>query len=186
MRSILPTQSTFAFGTLRLCQRIRAFTLVETMSSLGLLTLLTVSVTWAFSQMNSSASSNRVYSCAQMVAQNYVDAFLSAEPYNPQLPPQSPSPAPTPQLPQFSASPVCTMAAPQSCGPVTVTIYTDPAGSLTVTGNLSLAVADLALTQTTNSVTQNLNARQLRVTLNYMFKGKAYSVVLNTIRVSDF
>ena len=178
IRRIVPPNRSGAWEACPRAPRQLAFTLVEVMVSLALLTMLTVCATWAFGQMNASAASSRVNTCAQMVAQNYIDGFLSAEPYNPQL-----SPA---QLPQFSASPVCTMVAPQTVTGNNVPIYTDPAGTLTVTGTVTLAVADLAINQTTNGVTQSLNARRLRVTLAYTFRGQAYSVVLNTIRVSDF
>src|SRR3989442_496976 len=62
-----------------------AFTMVEVMISLGLLALIAGSVSWALSQMNFSAASSRVYTCAEIIAQNESDAFLSAAPYNPQL-----------------------------------------------------------------------------------------------------
>lgn len=117
--------------------------------------------------MNGSAAANRIYTCAEAIAQNQIDAFLSAKPYSPLL-----SQVP-PELVPATTTP-------------TVTIYNDPGGNLTITGTLTRTVADLGLTQVTNGKTDNLDARRLSVTIDYTFKGKAYQVALSTVRASDF
>ena len=59
------------------------FTLVEVLCSLALLTLVVTTSIWALSQMNSTATANRIYTCAETLAQNEIDAFLTATPYSP-------------------------------------------------------------------------------------------------------
>jgi prepilin-type N-terminal cleavage/methylation domain-containing protein len=209
-----------------------AFTLIEVLISLGLLTLIAGSVSWALSQVNVSAASSRVYTCAEIIAQNEIDEFLSAAPYNPQF-----NQIPAALVTGTSNTPIVTPTNADN----SITIYAEPANwtyanaaartgatgfvagdigeiayqsdngtywrltattptwvsdnsLLVIKSNLPTdtpagfirTVTDLALNQTTNGVTQSLNARSLRVTLNYTFKGKAYTVTLNTIRVSDF
>jgi prepilin-type N-terminal cleavage/methylation domain-containing protein len=145
----------------------RGFTLVEVLCSLGLLTLVVTTSTWALIQMNGSATANRIYTCAEAITQSQIDAFLSAKPYSP-------------QLSQIPAELVVATTTP------TVTIYNDPNGNLAITGTLTRTVADLGLTQTTNGKTDNLDARSLSVSLTYTFKGKNYTVALGTVRSSDF
>jgi hypothetical protein len=120
-------------------------------------------------QMNMSATSNRVYTCAETIAQNQIDGFLSAQPYSPQL-----SQIPTELVTGTTTS--------------TVPIYTDPAsgGTLSVSGTMTRVVEDLALTQLTNGKTDNLDARRINVTIDYTFKGRAYQVSLSSVRTSDF
>jgi hypothetical protein len=130
--------------------------------------------------MNSSAVANRIYTCAQTIAQNQIDAFLSAQPYSPRHIADDGTAYPRTATPLIPAN--------LSVGTTTSTptIYNDPSGTLTITGTMSCVVADLGLNQTTNSITDSLDCRSLSVTLNYTFKGKAYSVALSTVRTSDF
>lgn len=166
--------------------RARAgFSLVEVVTSLGVLTLIAGSSIWALNQMNTSAAANRISTCAEILAQNEVDAFLSAEPYAPGLG----------QVPAALA--IVTNSTSPMILPInadgSITLYTDPSGASTVRSNRPTdtppgfvrTVADLGLNQTTNGVTTNLNARRLSVMINYAFKGKPYSVALNSLRVSD-
>lgn len=210
-----------------------AFSLVEVVTSLGVLTLIAGSSIWALNQMNTSAAANRIYTCAEILAQTEVDAFLSAEPYAPSL---SQVPA---ALAVVTNSPSSMVVPSNADG--SITLYAEPgqwtyanaaartgatgfvAGDIgklayqsdngthwrltattpTWVSDSSLlvvksnkptdtppgfvrTVADLTLNQTTNGVTTNLNARRLSVTINYAFKGKPYSVALNSVRVSDF
>jgi len=151
-------------------RREGAFTYIEMMMALSILGLVTGSTFTSMSQANKFAVSNRVYTCAQTVAQNQVDAFLTAGPFYPDA---SPALVPT----ELTTGTTTTNG---------VTIYTDSAtGSNVVTGTLTRTVADLGVTQTTNGVTQNLNARRLTITLSYTFGGKGYSVLMSTLRASD-
>lgn len=71
-------------GDLRVRRRPPAgFTLVEVLASITLFTLVISSSIWALTQMNSAASANRIYTCAETLAQNEVEAFLSSGPYSP-------------------------------------------------------------------------------------------------------
>ncbi len=146
------------------------FTYVELMVATAILALVAGTVVTAMGQANNYAFSHRVYTCAQTLAQNEIDAFLSAAPFHPQLNP----PLVPPALVEGT-----TMNN-------NVQIYADPeSGGSIVTGSMTRTVADLALTQTTNGVTQNLRTRRLTVTLNYTFGGKDHSVRMSTLRSSD-
>ena len=171
--------------------RAGAFTLIEVLVSLGVLTLVAGSVSWSLTQLNFSAASNRIYTCAQTIVQNEIDAFLSAEPYSPRHIADDGTAYPRTATPLIPAALTTGTFSTGIVTPTTgglVTIYTDPAsgGTLTITGTLSRTVTDQGLTQTTNSKTDSLDVRSLSVTLNYTFKGKAYTVSASTLRTSDF
>ena len=140
------------------------------MMALAILALVAASTFAAMTQANRFAVTNRVYTCAQTVVQNQIDTFLSVGPFYPQL---NPALVPT----ELATGTTTTNNVP---------IYTDTAsGSAVIKGTLTRTVVDLGLTQTTNSVTDNLNTRRLTVTLAYTFGGKNYSIVMSTLRTSD-
>jgi type II secretory pathway pseudopilin PulG len=140
------------------------------MMALAILALVAASTFAAMSQANRFAITNRVYTCAQTLVQNQIDTFLSVGPFNPQLNP--------PLIPSELATGTTTTT--------NVSIYADTATAATVvSGTLTRTVVDLGLTQTTNSITDNLNTRRLTVTLAYTFGGKNYSIVMSTLRSSD-
>ena len=139
------------------------------MMALAILGLVAASTFAAMSQANRFAITNRVYTCAQTIVQNQIDTFLSVGPFDPQLSP--------PLVPSELATGSTTTSVP---------IYADTATAATVVGGtLTRTVVDLGLTQTTNSVTDNLNTRRLTVTLTYTFAGRNYSIVMSTLRSSD-
>jgi hypothetical protein len=140
------------------------------MMALAILALIAASTFAAMSQANRFAITNRVYTCAQTIVQNQIDTFLSVGPFNPQLNPAL--------IPSELATGTTTTN--------NVSIYADTETAATVvSGTLTRTVVDLGLTQTTNSVTDNLNTRRLTVTLAYTFAGKNYSIVMSTLRSSD-
>src|SRR5689334_7878503 len=61
----------------------RAFTLVEVMITVGLLTIGAASTVGALLLSNNNASLSRLKTGAGTVAQNQIDLFLSLQPYNP-------------------------------------------------------------------------------------------------------
>jgi prepilin-type N-terminal cleavage/methylation domain-containing protein len=147
-----------------------AFTYTEMMMALAILALVAASTFAAMTQANRFAVTTRVYTCAQTLVQTQIDTFLSVGPFYPQLSP--------PLVPAELAAGTTTTN--------NVPIYADTAsGSTLVSGTMTRTVVDLGLTQTTNSVTDNLNTRRLTVTLAYTFLGKNYSIVMNTLRASD-
>jgi type II secretory pathway pseudopilin PulG len=148
--------------------RLDGFTYAEMMMALSILALVAASTFAAMSQANRFAITNRVYTCAQALVQNQIDTFLSVGPFNPQ----------SDLIPAELATGTNTTN--------NIPIYADTASAATiVSGSMTRTVADLGLTQTTNSVTQNLYTRRLTVTLSYTFGGKSYSIVMSTLRASD-
>jgi hypothetical protein len=203
------------------------------MVSLGVVIVGAASAMWALSQMNFAAANSRIYTCAEILAQNEVDAFLSAEPYVPalgQVPAalaivtnsNTPMVLPTNAdgsitlyfepgtwtYPNAAARTGATGFVAGDIGKIayqsdtstfwrltaTTPTWVSDSSSLIIKSNLPTGtppgfvrtVADLGLSQTTNGVTTSLYARRLSVTINYKFKGKPYSVALNSVRVSDF
>ncbi len=64
----------------------------------------------------------------------------------------------------------------------TVPIYTDPmTGEVSVRGWMTSTITDTG----TFYNGHNMNVFTARVTVNYVFRGRAYSVTMNTIRASD-
>ena len=140
------------------------------MMALSILALVAASTFAAMSQANRFAVTNRVYTCAQTLVQNQIDTFLSVGPF----------------YPQFNPPLVPTELATGTNTSNNIPIYADTVTAATiVNGSMTRTVADLGLTQTTNSVTQNLYTRRLTVTLSYTFGGKNYSIVMSTLRASD-
>ena len=155
---------------MRQTSRQDAFTYAEMMMALAVLALVAASTFAAMSHANRFAVTNRVYTCAQTVVQNQIDTFLSVGPFDPQLSP--------PLVPTELATGTTTTT--------NVPIYSDSAsGGAVVNGTMTRTVVDLGLTQTTNGVTDDLQARRLTVTLAYTFSGKNYSIVMSTLRASD-
>lgn len=147
-----------------------AFTYTEIMVALAILALAASAAFASLTQANKFAVSHRVYTCAQTLAQNQIDAFLSAGPFYPQL-----NPALIP--PELIAGTATTAG---------ITIYADSAtNAAVVTGAMTRTVADLGLTQTTGGTTDPLHTRRLSVTLSYTFAGREYSVLMSTLRASD-
>ena len=168
-------------------QRLRGFrhdlaglTLVEVMFALGVLALTASGIFFGFNAINTQAAVNRLYSEAQAVAEQQIDAILTKGPFDPT---QSP-----PKIPAELALGTTTKDG--------VLVYVDPVSNQTVvTGQLITTITDANLTQTVNGKTTNLNVRKARVEVRYPFRSKHvgtdgkpvpnYSVVMNTLRTAD-
>jgi type II secretory pathway pseudopilin PulG len=148
---------------------IAAFTLVEVMTALGLLSLVTVGSVAALLQANNNANLSRLKTGAGTVAQNQIDLFLSLQPYNPQKF-QEPL--------ELTTGSHCT----GSSTVPTVPIYTDPATNTVVTwGWITNEVLDT--NQNLNGV--NYNLRRLNCTVNYRYRNILHTVSMSTMRASD-
>jgi prepilin-type N-terminal cleavage/methylation domain-containing protein len=146
------------------------FTLVEILTAMAMLSVVTATSFVALNRMNFLAFSSRLYSEAQAVAENQIDILLTKGPFDP-----SRTPALIPTGLQVGTT--------NQNG---VLIYVDPVTSQTVvTGTMTTTVSDPGLTQTLNASTANLNIRQIKVQVNYTFRNIAYSVVMNTLRTAD-
>ena len=154
--------------------------LVEVMFALAVLALTVSGVFFGFNAINTQASVNRLYSEAQAVAEQQIDAILTKGPFDPT---QSP-----PKVPAELVLGTTTRDG--------VLVYVDPVSKQTVvTGELITTITDANLTQTVNGKTTNLNVRKARVEVRYPFRSKQvdtdgkpvpnYSVVMNTLRTAD-
>ncbi len=65
-------------------------------------------------------------------------------------------------------------------------IYQDPvSGTVLVTGTLNSTITDTNMSMTFVGSTKNLNTRKAAVTVDYTFRGKPYSLSMDTLRTAD-
>jgi type II secretory pathway pseudopilin PulG len=120
-------------------------------------------------RMNNNAALSRLQTGASTVAQNRIDLILADGPFNPQKGKVPPVLQPGTQYIGTASNP-------------TVPIYTDPVTKeVSVWGWLTSTVTDTG----TIYNGQNLNIYRATVKVAYTFRGKPYSVTMNTIRTSD-
>ncbi len=148
--------------------RRAAFTLAEVMVALGLFGITAAAAVSAMLRMNNNAALSRLQTGASTVAQNQIDLCLSDAPFNPQKS----------QVPP--ALTLGTTSAGTSSNP-TIAVYTDPKTGMQVMGWMVTEVADTSTSLNGNA----LNVYRVTVTVNYRFKGRAYSVKMGTVRASD-
>jgi len=145
-------------------RRTHAFTFVEILVALSVLALVSASGLVAITLLNREAALHRIYTAAQTVAISQIELCLADTPFNPQLG----------QVPSELA-----------IGTHTITetpLYADPnSDEVMVVGTVTTTVADAGLT----AGGTNLNARTIAVTVTYQYRGRNYSVKMNTIRCSD-
>ena len=135
----------------------------------GLFSIVAASSAMALLRANHNAALSRLQTGASTIAQNRIDLFLSDGPFNPQKNQYPPALVTGTQLIGTSVNP-------------TIPVYTDPAsGAVSVWGWMTSAVADT----TTSYNGQALYVYKLRVTVSYRFRGRTYSVEMNTARASD-
>ncbi|MEI8107074.1 MAG: hypothetical protein WCI46_04595 [Verrucomicrobiota bacterium] len=144
------------------------FTLAEVTVALGMFGIIAASSTLAMLRLNNNAALSRLQTGASTVAQNQIDLILSDSPFNPQK-----SQVP----PELTLG---TTASGSSASP-TVAVYTDPKTGLNVLGWMTTQVVDTGSTFNGN----NLNIYRVSVSVFYQFKGRQYSVSMNTMRCSD-
>jgi len=135
-----------------------------------MLALLGAGSFWTMNVMNVYATSARLYSEATAKAEQQVDAILTKGPFDPTADP--------PLIPA-----VLTPGTSTQNG---VLIYKDPVTSQTVvTGTMTTTVSDSALTGTVGSAATSLNIYQATVTVSWNFRGKNWSVSLDTMRAGN-
>jgi type II secretory pathway pseudopilin PulG len=146
------------------------FTLVETLIGIGMLALLGAGSFWTMNAMNVYATGARLHSEAIAKAEQQIDAILTKGPFDPTANP--------PVVP--------TVLTPGTTTQNGVLIYKDPVTSqVTVTGTMTTVVADTGLTGTVGTAATALNLWQATVTVSWTFRGKNYSVSLDTIRTGN-
>lgn len=147
---------------------VAAFTLAEVMVALGIFGISAAASVAALLRMNNNAALSRLQTGASTVAQNQIDLCLSDSPFNPQ---------------KLQVPPALTLGTTEtgtSANP-TIAVYTDPKTGMKVMGWMITEVTD-SLTKLSGS---DLNIYKVTVTVNYRFKGRAYSVKMGTLRASD-
>jgi type II secretory pathway pseudopilin PulG len=150
--------------------RQNAFTLTETLVGLSMIALLGGGSLWTMNWMNVYATASRLYSEATAKAEQQIDTILTKGPFDP---------AANPQL----------IPTELKLGTTTqngVLIYKDPVNNQTiVTGTMTTTVSDPGLVGTVGTTATNLNVWQATVTVAWTFRGKNYSVTLDTMRTGD-
>lgn len=155
---------------MKLSTRLRraAFTLAEVMVGLGLFGITAAAAVSGMLHMNNNAALSRLQTGASTVAQNQIDLCLSDSPFNPQKS----------QIP-----PALTVGSTStgSASAPTVAVYTDPKTGMQVKGWMVTEVENTGTIYLGN----NLNVYRITVTVNYLFRGRNYSVKMGTMRTSD-
>lgn len=140
----------------------RAFTLLEVMSAVAVLALLSSGVISVLLQMNTNATVARLQTLAGVIALNQIELISTDAPFSP----------PDEQVPVDLT--VGNQTAP-------VIVYDDPNVDGEVIGSMTTVVDDPDYWQ--NGF--NLHLRRITVTVSYQFRNRTYSVQMHTIRASD-
>ena len=121
-----------------------------------------------FNSLNTYAVSSRLYSEAQVAAQNQIDLILSKGPFDP------------------TKSKIPTVLTVGTTTTPNVFVYTDPvSGNTVVTGTMTTTVTDTGTTMTYAGSTTALNTYRATVTVSYTYRGKTYNVSMDTMRTAD-
>lgn len=163
------------------------FTLVEVLIAVSLLALFASGALWTLTQTNSYAALSRLYTGAQVLAQNQIDLIMSRGPFNPQKG-QVPTVlgGPTPLPPGGTKT---TTEVPDPTNP-NLMIYSEPADPNADPDRKPLIVQadqrDTTITDTNIVVNgRNLNMYSATVVVKFKYRGKDHQVQLNAMRASD-
>ena len=141
---------------------------MEVVMALAVLGTMSAGCYVGFNSINSYAVSSRLYSEALTAAQNQIDVILSKGPFDPV----------NNKIPTVLA--VGTTTTPN------VFIYKDPVtNNVVVSGTMTTTITDPGYTMTFAGSTTNLNTRRATVTVSYTFRGKNYSISMDTLRTGD-
>ncbi len=186
------------------------FTLIEIVIALAVLGTMAAGVYIGFNSVNTYAVTSRLYSEAQVAAQNQVDLVLSRAPFDivgayvsgsfnqslnkiplelmttaelDALSPQplaSPPPTTNKYYPYYRNSKITGSPLAKQAF-----IYQDPvSGQVLVTGILNVIVTDAAMAMTFIS-SKNLNVRKANVQVTYSFRNRGYTLAMDTLRTAD-
>lgn len=186
--------------------RTAAFTLVEVMAGIAMLGLVAGSIIYGLNQLNHYAMVNRLYTAAHTLAQNQIDLILTMGPYDPAggkypLPNNCGTASATNTIlridqPYYYNSTLtgsCPMS-PILSESMRVTLYKDPMNPTTaaeVKATVKTTITDTGMTinvpayGTTPASVASLDLRRATVAVDYTFRNKTYSVVMETMRTSD-
>lgn len=138
------------------------------MVAIGLFGITAAAAVAGLLRMNNNAALCRLQTGASTIAQNQIDLILSDSPFNPQY-----SQVP-PEL-TIGTTSQGTSTAP------TVAVYTDPVTNVQVLGWMTTVVTDTS--STLNGST--LYVYKATVTVSYYYRGRLYSVSMDTTRCAD-
>jgi type II secretory pathway pseudopilin PulG len=148
-----------------------AFSILEVMMACGVLAITAAAAIGTLIRMNHNASLSRLHSAASTVAQERIDRMLEDGPYK-----AGSLEAEVPEVLRKGTAAIGTEAAP------TIPIYTDPdTNQVVVLGWMTSTVTEVPLTYGPYS----LKVRVGDVTVGYQYRGKSYSVRMNTVRSPD-
>ncbi len=152
-------------GSLLRARANAGFTLVEALVATLLIGLMAGTIIWGLSMLQHRATVNRLYTQAQTICQNRIDNILTVGPFNPSAnPPAIPDELKTTQT------------------PITVAVSTAPGNPVSGTVTTTIVDTNLKYPPDTGTV---LNIKQAKVVVAYNFRGKQYSVEMNTMRSPD-
>jgi prepilin-type N-terminal cleavage/methylation domain-containing protein len=140
-------------------KRNSGFTLAELLASAAILGLSAGAILWGLTILHAHATINRLYTQAQTLCQNQVDRVLTNGPYN-------------------------QTATPTELTNQTATVQVSTAPGNPVSGTMTTTVLDTGLKYPAGTGT-DLRIKQAKVVVAYKFRGKDYSVELNTMRAPD-
>jgi len=149
-------------------KHIRGFTLMEVVMALAVIGTMGAGCYIGFNSLNTYAVSSRLYSEAQVAAQNQIDLILSKGPFDP------------------TKSKIPTVLTVGTTTTPNVFVYTDPvSGNTVVTGTMTTTVTDTGTSMTYAGSTTALNTYRATVTVSYTYRGKTYNVSMDTMRTGD-
>ena len=152
------------------------FTLMEIVMALAVIGTMGASCYVGFNSLNTYAITSRLFSEAQTCAQNQVDLILSKEPFDPT----------NNKVPSVLGGQVLAANASTTVTTPNVFVYTDPvSGSTVVTGTMTTTITNVSNTMNFTGVNTNLNTYRATVAVTYTYRGKNYSVSMDTARTAD-
>jgi prepilin-type N-terminal cleavage/methylation domain-containing protein len=145
------------------------FTLAEVLIAMAILGLTAGSTISSLVRMNHNAALSRLRTGAGTIAQSQIDLVLSEMPFNP-------------QKGQIPPSLVLGTRSQGNAWYPSVPIYTDPkADGVNVLGWMTTTVTNTGTTY--NGV--DLNIYRATVSVSYQYRGRTYTVAIDTLRTSD-
>jgi hypothetical protein len=159
--------------------RAAAFTFVEALVAISLVSVGVATSLTALLKVNSIACMARNATGAQTFAQNEIDKFLSYSPFNPQK--TNPTDG-TPQIPKDPNNSPPTYDLTLGTHTYTnVPIYKDPDNGIVVIGTITTVISDVTQSYNGNTIPMY----QAAVTVTYNYLNRTYTSTASTLRVSD-
>lgn len=162
-----------------LSRRSPGFTLVEVLTAVALLGMFAGGALWTLTQTNNYAALSRLYTGAQVLAQNQIDLIMSKGPFNPQR-------GEVPAVLGGSALPAGgTVTVVETKANADLTIYAEPTSAANPV-TIEAEERDTTVNDANMVVNgRNLNIYTATVVVKFKYRGKDHQVQLNAMRASD-